>query len=330
MHRYLIIGSNSFSGSNFCNFLANRGIEVLATSRSEEPHIAFLPYKWNLKNKNLVKFFQLDLNHDLDGLKTVIETFKPSHIVNFASQSMVAESWVNPIDWMNTNVLALTNLLEILKHYDALDRYIHITTPEVYGSTDKFISEGKKFNPSTPYAVSRAAGDMLLNIYADQYNLPINLTRAANVYGPGQQLYRIIPRTVLAAMGAKRLRLDGAGKSKRSFIHIRDVCEATFRIATEGEIGETYHISTDEMLSIRDCVETILKATKSNFADVVEIGSERAGKDDSYQLSSFKLRKNIGWKNSINFQKGIEEVIDWVRDNLEYFIKLELRYVHKS
>ncbi len=330
MLRFLIIGSNSFSGSHFCNFLAEKGIEVLATSRSKEPHPAFLPYKWSPKNKRLIKFHKLDLNHDLDRLKELISNFKPSHIVNFAAQSMVAESWKNPVDWMNTNILALTHFLEIIKNADFLDRYVHVTTPEVYGSTSKFITEDESFNPSTPYAVSRAAGDMMLKIYAEQYKIPINLTRAANVYGAGQQLYRIVPRTILASLGANRLKLDGGGKSKRSFIHINDVCEATFLIATSDCSGESYHISTNEIISIRDCVESILHETDHKFEDVVDIGPERPGKDQYYKLSSTKLRVSLGWQSSINFNTGISEVVNWVRSNLDYFTKLELRYVHKA
>ena len=330
MQRFLIIGSNSFSGSHFCNFLANKGVEVLATSRSDEPHNSFLPYKWMSKNKNLISFHRLDLNHDLERLKELLLSFKPSHIVNFAAQSMVAESWINPTDWMNTNILALTNLMEIIKNYPSLDRYIHITTPEVYGSTDNYISEGQHYNPSTPYAVSRATGDMLLKIYSEQYGIPVNLTRAANVYGPGQQLYRIIPRTILAALGANRLRLDGGGKSKRSFIHIQDVCEATYLIAMKGTAGETYHISTDDMFSIRDCVKSILTLTNKNFEEIVELGPERPGKDALYKLSSKKLRETLGWNPSINFDEGIKEVIHWIKTNLDYFMNVELKYVHKA
>ncbi len=117
---------------------------------------------------------------------------------------------------------------------DCLERYVHVTTPEVYGSTDGWVREDAPFNPSTPYAVSRAAGDMSLRTYFANYRFPVVFTRAANVYGPGQQLYRIIPRTILAAMGGQKLRLDGGGKSVRVFIHMRDVSDATLKIALSG------------------------------------------------------------------------------------------------
>src|ERR1700720_346189 len=219
--KYLILGSNSFSGATFADFLAAEGHDVLATSRSDESHQAFLPYKWQ-ERPGRVRFKRIDLNHDLDGLKALLGTERPTHIVNFAAQSMVGESWLHPDHWMMTNVVSTVRLHELLRKYDRLERYVHVTTPEVYGSTEGWVCEDTPFNPSTPYAVSRAAGDMSLKTYFANYQFPVVFTRAANVYGPGQQLYRIVPRTILAAMGGQKFRLDGGGKSVPVFIPMRD------------------------------------------------------------------------------------------------------------
>src|SRR5262252_7049433 len=206
--KVLILGSNSFSGATFADFLAANGYDVLATSRSDEPHEALLPYRWH-KRAGTVRFKRLDLNHDLEALKSLLATERPTHVVNFAAQSMVGESWTYPDDWMRTNVVSAVRLHDLLRNYDGLDRYVHVTTPEVYGSTEGWVREDAPFNPSTPYAVSRAAGDMSLRTYFANYGFPVVFTRAANVYGPGQQLYRIVPRTIVAAMGGQKLRLDG-------------------------------------------------------------------------------------------------------------------------
>src|ERR1700754_3415170 len=219
--KFLILGSNSFSGATMADHLAAQGHDVLAASRSEEAHPAFLPYKWQ-KRPGQVRFTRIDHNHDLDALKTLLADERPTHVVNFAAQSMVGESWQNPDHWMMTNVVSTVRLHEVLRNYDGLERYIHVTTPEVYGSTDGWVKEDTPFNPSTPYAVSRAASDMSLKTFVDTYQMPAVSTRAANVYGPGQQLYRIIPRTVYAAMGGQKLRLDGGGVSTRVVIHMRD------------------------------------------------------------------------------------------------------------
>jgi dTDP-glucose 4,6-dehydratase len=310
--RFLILGSNSFSGAFFCDHLAAAGHEVIATSRSAEAHPAFLPYRWR-GHACPVRFFKVDINHDLDALEALLAAEKPSHVVNFAAQSMVGESWKHPEHWMMTNAVSTTLLFERLRRYAGLARYVHVTTPEVYGSTDGWITEEAPFNPTTPYAVSRAAGDMQLKIIQAQYGFPAVATRAANVYGPGQQTYRIIPRTILSAMKGTKLQLHGGGVSIRSFIHMRDVSDATLAIALRGTDGETYHISTDRMISIRGLVELILAGLGKDFAQSVDVAPERAGKDQAYMLNSGKLRAALGWADKVTLEDGIAECVAWAR-----------------
>jgi dTDP-glucose 4,6-dehydratase len=242
---------------------------------------------------------------------------------------MVGQSWDHPDDWMMTNVVSTVRLHVLLRDLDFLDRYVHITTPEVYGSTDGWVREDTPFNPSTPYAVSRAAGDMSLKTVVDTYGLPAVSTRAANVYGPGQQLYRIIPRTVLAAMTGQKLKLDGGGVSERVFIHMRDVSDATLKIALHGKSGDTYHISGYELVSIRRLVEMILSKLGKDFGDCVELGPERPGKDAAYMLDSAKLRTELGWQDRISLDQGIDEVIAWAQRNEQDLRSLPSSYIHK-
>jgi len=216
--KIVVIGSNSFSGASFSKSALVGGAEVIGMSRSAEPHMAFLPYKWGrIKSENF-SFYQYDLNKNLDSMMDVINKERPQYIVNFAAQSMVAQSWDNPDHWFMTNVVSSVRLHDRLRNCDFLDKYIHITTPEVYGSTEGFIKEDTAFNPSTPYAVSRAAADMSLKSFFDAYHFPVVFTRAANVYGPGQQLYRIIPRTILYIRLGKKLNLHGGGVSSRLYV----------------------------------------------------------------------------------------------------------------
>jgi dTDP-glucose 4,6-dehydratase len=325
---FLILGSNSFSGATFCDFLAAKGFRVLATSRSDEPNEAFLPYKWQ-KREGSVAFRRIDLNHDLDALDALIRAERPTHVVNFAAQSMVGESWLYPDQWMMTNVVSAVRLHDRLRKHDFIERYVHVTTPEVYGSTEGWVRENQPFNPSTPYAVSRAAGDMSLRTYWQTYQFPVLFTRAANVYGPGQQLYRIIPRTILAALAGQKLKLDGGGKSVRVFIHMNDVSDATFKIALHGEVGETYHISGYELVSIRKLVESILARLGKKFEDCVEIGPERPGKDTAYTLDSFKLRTELGWQDKISLDEGIDDTVSWAQRYADRLAKLPAKYEHK-
>lgn len=325
---FLVIGSNSFSGSQFIDFLLNKDQSVIGVSRSHEIHSVFLPYKKSNKLEGY-QFEQIDINKNLSELSDLLSDKKPSYVVNFAAQGMVAQSWQMPEHWYQTNVVGQVKLHDMLRKLSFIKKYVHVTTPEVYGSTDGWITENLNFNPSTPYAVSRAACDLHLMSFFKAYQFPVVFTRAANVYGPGQQLYRIIPRAMLCARLGKKMRLDGGGKSVRSFIHIRDVADATFRIALNGRIGETYHISTREYLSIRALVEKIADLTKVAFVDLAEISEDRLGKDQAYLLESQKLRQELGWSDIVNLDSGLSDTLSWVDSNLRILQEQNADYIHK-
>lgn len=328
MNTIVVVGSNSFSGATFVDFALQQGARVLGTSRSPEPVPAFLPYKWH-DHANF-SFHNLDLNRNLPELTALIRETRPEYVVNFAAQSMVGESWQNPGDWFMTNAVSTVKLHDELRKCDFLKRYVHVSTPEVYGSCSGFVKEDFPFNPSTPYAVSRAAADMSLRTFRAAYNFPVVTTRAANVYGPGQQLYRIIPRTILFILLGRKLQLHGGGVSTRSFIHMRDVSDATWKIMEHGRDGDTYHISTNEVVSIRELVERICVKLGVRFEDHVEVVGERMGKDSAYHLDSMKLRAELGWKDQIGLDQGLDECIAWVRTHFETLKAQPYDYIHKA
>lgn len=328
MQTIFIIGSNSFSGATFAEFALQQGERVVGTSRSKEPIDAFLPYKW--KEHENFTFYPLDLNKHLCEITSLLHSVKPDYVVNFAAQSMVGESWHNPGDWFMTNAVSTIKLHDELRKCDFLKRYVHISTPEVYGSCSGFVGEEFPFNPSTPYAVSRAAADMSLRSFHAAYNFPVVTTRAANVYGPGQQLYRIIPRTILFILLGRKLQLHGGGISTRSFIHMRDVCEATFNIMLNGKIGDDYHISTNEVISIRALVDRICSKLNVKFEDHVELVGERMGKDAAYHLDSTKLRTELKWQDYISLDQGLDECIKWVLNNFDELKTEPFDYQHKA
>ena len=170
---------------------------------------------------------------------------------------------------------------------------------------------------------------MSLKTYFEAYKFPVVFTRAANVYGPGQQLYRIIPRTILYILLGRKLQLHGGGLSRRSFIHMTDVSDATWRIATKAPIGETYHISTPEIVTVRELVEKICIKLGAKFENCVEVVGERLGKDSAYLLDSTKLRTTLGWKDTISLDAGLDDCIAWVKANLEDLKQLPFDYTHK-
>ncbi len=328
MNKFLVIGSNSFSGAQFIDYLLENKQDVMGVSRSKELNPVFLPYT-NSADISNYQFYQIDINSDLDELLELVHQFKPGYIVNFAAQGMVAQSWKTPEDWYQTNVVGQVKLHNALRKFDFIKKYVHVTTPEAYGSTDGWIAENFNFNPSTPYAVSRAACDLHLMSFYKAYQFPVVFTRAANVYGPGQQLYRIIPRAMLYARLGKKMQLDGGGKSIRSFIHMRDVSDATFRIALNGVVGETYHISTRNYLSIRDLVEKIASLTNVQFSDLAEVAGDRLGKDQAYLLESKKLREKLGWVDKVDLDTGLQDTLTWVDKNLDILKTQNADYVHK-
>lgn len=328
MLKLLVIGSNSFSGASFVDFALSKKADVTGMSRSSEPATAFLPYKWRANDH--YHFLQLDLNRNLAEILAWIEKERPEYIVNFAAQSMVAQSWEHPQDWFMTNTVSTIALHNALKRRDFLKRYVHVSTPEVYGSCPGNVKEDFPFNPSTPYAVSRAAADMSLRSFYAAYGFPVVTTRSANVYGPGQQLYRIIPRTILFILLGRKIQLHGGGASTRNFIHMKDVSDATWRIMLNGNNGDTYHIATPEVISIRDLVERICHKLDVRFEDHVEVVGERLGKDSSYHLDSTKLRSELGWHDLISLDQGLDESIQWVREHFTVLSSENYDYVHKQ
>lgn len=328
MLKLLVIGSNSFSGASFIDFALSQNVSVMGMSRSDEPINALLPYKW--RDHNHFSFRQLDLNRNLPEIIEWINGEKPEYIINFAAQSMVAQSWDNPKDWFMTNTVSTIELHNALRQCKFLQRYVHVSTPEVYGSCSGFVNEDFAFNPSTPYAVSRAATDLSLRAFHAAYQFPVVTTRAANVYGPGQQLYRIIPRTILFVLLGRKIQLHGGGVSTRSFIHMKDVSDATWRIMLNGNNGHTYHISTNEVISIRGLVELICEKLNVPFEDHVEVAGERLGKDSAYHLDSSKLRNELGWRDRISLDQGLDECIGWVQQHFDVLKSQNYDYVHKQ
>ena len=329
MKKVLVIGSNSFSGSDFIDLLLEKGeYEVVGVSRSPEKMELFLPYR---KQKSPhFRFLQIDLNKDLARLFTFLETFQPEYIVNFAAQSEVAPSWDDPHHWFQTNAVALTLLANYLKDKTYLQRYVHISSPEVYGTCVGDILEEAPLNPSTPYAASKAAGDLSLFTFAKNFRFPLVMVRATNVYGAYQQLFKIIPRSAIYIKMGKPIELHGGGVAIKSYIHIRDVSCGELEVMERGKVGQIYHLSPDQGVAVRDVVETICNSLKVDFKTATKIVAERLGQDKAYTIDSSKARREFGWKPEISLSQGIEQTVTWVDSHFAEILKQPLTYIHKE
>lgn len=326
---YFILGSNSFAGSSFVNYLLSQGEHVIGASRSSELHPVMQPYGDHPAKKNF-KFFQLDINHDNDEITQLITKYKPRHIVDFAGQGMVAESWADPTQWYLTNIVSKVRLHQFLKDCDFLERYIRVSTPEVYGNTEEKLHEATGSNPSTPYAVSHAAIDMSLLAFYKQYQFPVILTRFANFYGPHQQLYRIIPRAMIYALIGKKLPLHGGGLAQRMFIYADDVSDGIYKTIQQGKLGNVYHFSNGPCLSIRHLIEKICELMNIEMSSFVEIAEDRPGKDSKYEMAAERAKTELNWQPAFSLEQGLEKTIQWVKKNLEVIQTLPLNYIHKS
>ena len=325
--KIIIIGSNSFSAGSLINILLMKNFKVYGISRSKINENKFL--RFNIKNKNFI-FKKLDINKDLNEIINIIKKVKPNYVINYASQSMVGQSWGNATDWFFTNSFSIVKLYDSIAKLKDKTKLIHVSTPEVYGSLKSTTSENSFYNPTTPYAVSRVTADQYLKILHDNGKINYCSIRASNVYGEHQRLYRIIPKTIISILKKEKFKLDGGGNSKRNFIHIDDVSEATYKIIQKGKSGEIYHIASNEIISIRNLVKFICKKMNYNFNNLVKISPERPGKDKFYILSNKKLKNNFNWQPKISINDGINKCIDWIKKDLKSFSKNDNEYVHKK
>lgn len=327
-NKILIVGATSFAATYLIQSSLSIGLAVIGVSRSPEYDDIFLPYA-KMRTRRHFQFHQIDIRKNTEALIELISKEKPDLIVDFAGQGMVAQSWQSPEQWYDTNLVSKSRLVNYLNNCDFLNAYIKVATPEVYGSVSGTINESRHFNPTTPYAISHAAIDMHLNAYFKQYAFPVMIARFANFYGPHQQLYRLAPQIFYAALSDNTFNLDGKGTSIRAFIHGTDVADAIFKTAAYGKLGDTYHFTTDEFVTIREFVNAALTICRRNFKDIVRIRDDRPGKDLAYLMDSKKAKSDLKWYPKVSLNQGLISTYQWIKENLELIRNYPVNYIHK-
>ena len=325
----VVLGANSFSGQDFVDLLLDQpAYRVIGVSRSPERSSLFLKYL-ERHDRSQFTYHQLDMNHDLHLLLNLLDTERPAWIVNFAAQSEVAPSWDHPEHWFQTNCVALSAMINHLRRQDYLERYLHVSSPEVYGTCVGQVTEDAPMNPSTPYAASKAGADFLLSAYCKQFHFPLLTVRATNVYGARQQLFKIIPRSAIYLQTGQKIELHGGGRAVKSYIHIRDVSRGELAILERGRIGQIYHLSPDNGIAVRDVVAQLCKELGESLTDSTISVDERPGQDAAYVIDSTLARSELGWRPEVTLAGGLKEVINWVQSNLTTIRQLPLSYDHK-
>ena len=327
--KVVVLGANSFSGQDFVDLLLDdSGNEVIGVSRSAERSALFLRYKLR-RDLSRYRYYQIDLNRDMPALLQLLDTERPEYIVNFAAQSEVAPSWEHPEHWFQTNCVALAQLVNHVRKQDYLRRYLHVSSPEVYGTCVGTVGEETPVNPSTPYAASKAAADLLLSTYYKQFGFPLVTVRATNVYGARQQLFKIMPRCAIYLKLGKKIELHGGGVAVKSYIHIRDVSRGELAILERGQVGQLYHLSPDQGVVVRDVVWTICEQMERRFEEATTVVAERPGQDAAYVIDSSRARAELGWLPRISLAEGLAEIITWVDQNWDAILQQPLEYHHK-
>lgn len=332
MARVAVIGSNSFSGSDFIDLLLeDEAHEVIGISRSPEKAALYLPYtRHGAALDRRYRFHQLDLNHDLTALLALLDREQPEYVVNFAALLEPGFSWVRPEEWFETNVIALVKLGDHLRRAQYLRRYVHISTPEVYGSCEGVVTEDAPFNPSTPYAASKAAGDLFLSTLVKAYRFPLVTIRSTNVYGSHQQLFRIIPRTMIYNKLGRRIELHGGGHAVKSFIHIRDVSRGELAAMLHATPGAVYHLSPESGAEVRDVVRAICARMGRDFGEATVDVGDRLGQDAAYVIDSAKARRELQWRPQISLEQGLDDVLAWVERHWPALQHEPLEYRHRA
>ena len=255
--------------------------------------------KGNITNKNL--------------MDKVIE--KCDAVVNFAAESFVDRSILDANPFLVSNIRGAYTILDIITKQKK--RMIQISTDEVFGSLSKeTATENSKFNPSSPYAATKASAELLVNSYSITHNSDVIITRCTNNYGPHQFPEKLIPKIILLANQDKKIPIYGNGKNIRDWIHVDDHCEAVFSVLNNGKKGESYNISANNEIDNLTIVKKILEIMGKK-EDLIEFVEDRPGHDFRYSMSSKKISKELNWKTKYTFDKGLEDTINWYLNNLE-------------
>lgn len=327
--KYVVIGSNSFTGSHMvAELLKDPGNIIIGISRSPEKSALYLPYK-KCQMTNFV-FKQCDISKAFSQLMSVIDIFEPDYIINYAAQTEVYQSNLTPVSYFETNTLAVVRLCHELSQRSYLKRYIHISSAEVYGARDYPVRESTSPNPTTPYSISKLAADYYLLSLFKHCGFPVIIIRSTNVYGKHQQLYKIIPRSVIRLMQGRKIELHDGGTFIRPFIHVRDACHGVTAAIENGTIGNIYNFSTNCNLLVAAVVRLICHKMGSDFKRCTVSVEERTGHDRRYWLDYSKAQRELGWLPKISFEDGLDEVITWIRDNWEAIQQEPLIYNHKE
>ena len=316
MINLLITGGCGFIGSNFINYIF---------SENKYNIINFDAMYYCADEKNILENIRISSNYqlvkgnlcDYNLVDYVINKNNITHIIHFAAQSHVDNSFENSLQYTQDNILGTHTLLEVCRKYGKIQRFIHVSTDEVYGESmleddESHKTEHSVLCPSNPYAATKAGAELIAQAYYHSYRMPIIITRGNNVYGPNQYPEKVIPRFIKLLKEDKKVTIQGNGSCVRAFLHAEDTARAFEIILEKGELGEIYNIGCDEGMeySVLEVAKILIQMIKGveNYDDWIEYIKDRPFNDKRYYISNKKL-KNLGWDIKVNFMNGLRELV---------------------
>jgi dTDP-glucose 4,6-dehydratase len=327
---WLVTGGAGFIGGNFVLEAVSRGVRVV--------NLDLLTYAGNLDTLDALsghdghRFVQGDIG-DRALVAALLAEHRPDAIVNFAAESHVDRSIDGPAAFVQTNVVGTLGLLECARDYwkslqseagDAF-RFLHVSTDEVYGSlgdTGKF-TETTPYAPNSPYSASKAASDHLVRAFHHTYGLPTLTTNCSNNYGPFQFPEKLIPLIIAKALAGEPLPVYGDGRNVRDWLYVGDHCAAIRRVLDAGRVGETYNVGGDAERQNIEVVKVICglldqrRPRQDGLKRETQITyvADRPGHDRRYAIDATKLKRDLGWAPTVNFEEGIARTVDWYLAN---------------
>ena len=313
--KVLVTGGLGFIGSNFILKALNENKELSIINVDAEFQGSDHKNLDSIKDNEKYSFVKGNITN-----KNLMEKLisKVDAVVNFAAESFVDRSILDPNPFLVSNIRGTYTILELIKKEKK--RLVQISTDEVYGSLETGTAvENSRFNPSSPYAATKAAAELLVNSYNTTFECDSIITRCTNNFGPRQYPEKLIPKVILLANQNKKIPIYGNGKNIRDWIFVVDHCEAVLQVLLNGKNGESYNISAKNEIDNLTIVKKILEILNKS-EDLIEFVEDRPGHDIRYSLSSEKIRNELGWKGKIDFDVGIERTVKWYLSNQELFL----------
>ena len=323
MKNILVTGGAGFIGSNFIKYaLENYDYSIVNFDK--------LTYAGNLENLSDIekheryKFVKGDICEKAD-VDNVLDKYNTDTIVNFAAESHVDRSILGAREFINTNVMGTHVLLEAFKNR-GLERYLQVSTDEVYGSLPEdrkelLFTEQTPITTNSPYSASKASADLLCNAFHHTFDLPILITRCSNNYGPYQFPEKLIPLMIAKTLNGEKLPVYGDGKNVRDWLYVKDHCSAIMKVLINGKAGEVYNIGGNNEWYNIDIVKLILKKLGKG-EDMIQYVKDRPGHDRRYAIDSGKIMNELGWKPEFDFETGIEMTVKWYLDDEQWWRKV--------